>query len=99
MKLVNIADLKSAAFGLAGSSPVPGTTLPSRDSRFSRSAAGSRGVGFSALNRIFRLPLLPDPADGCRQSVGDQVRIPLGRHDRLVSKDAADREQVNAGVD
>lgn len=29
MKLVNIADLKSAAFGLAGSSPVPGTTMAS----------------------------------------------------------------------
>lgn len=26
MKLVNIADLKSAAFGLTGSSPVPGTS-------------------------------------------------------------------------
>lgn len=29
MKLVNIADLKSAAFGLAGSSPVPGTNKAS----------------------------------------------------------------------
>ena len=100
MKLVNIADLKSAASRLVGSSPIPGTRLSIRDCQILPFLGKSTGCGFFCLSPPpLLLRLLPNFAHCHGEPVCDQVRIALRGHDRFVAQNPADCKEVNAAID